>query len=67
MSKIRDGVTIKIRPETREMLRKVGQKGETWDDVFRVLLFVYDRASKVYTDEDWADQVRLDMERQGLA
>lgn len=33
MSKIRDGVTIKIRLETREMLKSIGGKGETYDDI----------------------------------
>ena len=33
MSKICDGVTIKIRLETRERLKDVGKKGETYDDI----------------------------------
>ena len=31
-------VTIRIRPETRELLRKIGRKGETYDDVIRRLI-----------------------------
>lgn len=33
MGKIQDGVLIKIRRETRDKLKKLGVKGETYDDV----------------------------------
>lgn len=38
MSKIRDGVTIMIRLETREKLKNTGKKGETYDDIINRLL-----------------------------
>ena len=34
--------TIQIRPETREMLRAIGGKGETYDEIIRELLSVYE-------------------------
>lgn len=42
MSKVREGVVIKIRLETRERLKDVGTKRETYDDIINRLL---DRAS----------------------
>lgn len=33
VSKICDGVTIKIRRETRERTKGLGKKGETYDDI----------------------------------
>jgi len=34
--------TIQIKPETREMLRAIGGKGETYDEIIRELLGVYE-------------------------
>lgn len=34
--------TIQLQPETREMLRAVGGKGETYDEIIRELLGVYE-------------------------
>ena len=31
-------VSIRVRPETRGLLRKIGRKGETYDDVIRRLI-----------------------------
>lgn len=38
MSKIRDGATIKIHPETRDRLKGLGKKGETYDDIINRLI-----------------------------
>jgi hypothetical protein len=37
-NKIRDGAVIKIHPETRERLKNVGKKGETYDKVINRLI-----------------------------
>lgn len=63
--KIREGATLKIHPTTRDKLKAIGQKGETYDQIINLLLFVYKRASEVYTDEDYPDTIRLDAERAG--
>ncbi|MCD6248173.1 MAG: hypothetical protein J7J17_01815 [Hadesarchaea archaeon] len=34
--------TIQIKSETREMLRAIGGKGETYDEIIRELLSVYE-------------------------
>ena len=34
--------TIKLKPETRDALASVGSKGQTYDDVIRMLLHKYD-------------------------
>lgn len=36
--------TIKLKPETREMLKSVGNKGQTYDDIIRMLLLDYDES-----------------------
>lgn len=33
-----DKATIKISPETRDLLKEIGKKGETYDDVIRRLV-----------------------------
>ena len=38
MSKVRDGVVIKIRLETRDRLKDMGKKGDTYDDIINRLL-----------------------------
>ena len=38
MSKIRDGATIKIRPETRDRLKAAKRGGESYDDLINRLL-----------------------------
>ena len=38
MSKIRDGKTVKLRPETVERLKDIGKKGETYDDIINRLI-----------------------------
>ena len=38
MSKIRDGVVIKVHPETRERLKTAKRGGETYDGLFNRLL-----------------------------
>ncbi|MFH1835826.1 MAG: hypothetical protein ABH851_06530 [Methanobacteriota archaeon] len=38
MGKVRDGVVIKIRLDTRERLKKIGAKGETYDDIINRLI-----------------------------
>ncbi len=42
--------TISIHKETKEMLRKLGSKGRTYDDVIRELI---ERASIKELDERW--------------
>ena len=42
MSKIRDGVVIKILLSTRERLKDIGKKGETYDGIINRLI---DRSS----------------------
>jgi len=42
--------TISLRTETKEMLRKLGDKGQTYDDVIRTLI---ERASIKELDERW--------------
>lgn len=36
--------TIKLKPETRDALASVGSKGQTYDDVIRMLLLHYDES-----------------------
>ena len=38
MPKVRDGTTIKIRFETRDRLKGIGKKGETYDDIINRLI-----------------------------
>ena len=38
MSKIRDGKTVKLRPETVERLKTFGKKGDTYDDIINRLI-----------------------------
>lgn len=35
--------TIKIKPETRDVLASVGSKGDTYDDIIRMLLLEHDK------------------------
>ena len=42
--------TISLRTETREMLRKLGSKGQTYDEVIRDLI---ERASIKELDARW--------------
>jgi len=42
--------TISLRTETREMLRKLGSKGQTYDEVIRELI---ERASVRELDARW--------------
>jgi len=39
---MRKVTTIKLQPETRDVLASVGRKGETYDDIIRMLLQTYD-------------------------
>ena len=34
--------SIKLKPETRDVLASVGSKGDTYDDIIRMLLHNYD-------------------------
>jgi len=36
-----DGVVIKVSPEVRSMLKDLGKKGDTYDDIIRRLIKVY--------------------------
>lgn len=36
--------TIKVKPETRDVLASVGRKGQTYDDIIRMLLQIYDES-----------------------
>ncbi|MEE1227162.1 MAG: hypothetical protein UHM08_08695 [Bacteroidales bacterium] len=36
--------TIKLKSETRDVLASVGSKGQTYDDVIRMLLHNYDES-----------------------
>lgn len=36
--------SIKIKPETRDVLAAVGRKGQTYDDIIRMLLQAYDES-----------------------
>ena len=38
ISKIREGATLKIHPETRDRLKEAGKKGETYDQIINRLL-----------------------------
>lgn len=38
---IRDGIGIKVRPETHEALNKIGQKTDTYDDIIMRLINHY--------------------------
>ena len=49
MSKIREGVTIKVRPETRNRLIVAKRGKETYDDLFNWLL---DHAGERYILEE---------------
>lgn len=42
--------TISLQKETKEMLRKLGSKGQTYDEVIRELI---ERASIKELDERW--------------
>jgi len=42
--------TISLQKETKEMLKKLGAKGQTYDDVIRELI---ERASIKELDERW--------------
>lgn len=57
---------IRISETTRDRLKKLGQKGESYDTVIQILLFVYKQHSEIYTDDDFDDQIRLNMERRAL-
>lgn len=39
---MRKVTTIKLQPETRDALASIGRKGETYDDIIRMLLQTYD-------------------------
>ena len=41
-----DWVTIKVRQETRERLKALGRKGETYDDVIRRLIEMAERGER---------------------
>lgn len=36
--------TIKVEPETRDVLASIGSKGQTYDDIIRMLLLHYDES-----------------------
>ncbi len=36
--------TIKLKPETRDVLASVGSKGQTYDEIIRMLLQNYDES-----------------------
>lgn len=36
--------TIKVKPETRDALASIGHKGQTYDDLIRMLLLEYDES-----------------------
>lgn len=70
MSKIRDGVTIKMHPETRDKLRGAKRGGESYDDLINRLLEVEQAFIKVVPDllfndlipdkiETWSDNPEL--------
>lgn len=44
MTRIRDGVLIKILPETRLKLKALGRKGETYDTILNKLMDKYSQA-----------------------
>ena len=45
-----DATTISLRKDTKEMLRKLGAKGQTYDEVIRSLI---ERASLKELDARW--------------
>lgn len=42
--------TIKLKPATRDALASIGRKGESYDDIIRMLLQTYD--SNITFDND---------------
>lgn len=46
MTRIRDGVTLKILPETRDRLKELGKKGETYDSILSKLMDAYSQNSR---------------------
>ena len=46
MAKRRDVTTIQITKETREMLKSLGRKGETYDEIIRRLIALAEKAEK---------------------
>ena len=46
MTKIRDGVTIKVLPETRDRLKALKRGGESYDSVLSKLMDAYSQNSR---------------------
>lgn len=50
MESMADTTTISLRRETRDLLRELGRKGESYDEIIRRLV---ERASLKELDERW--------------
>lgn len=67
-AEIPGNTTVIVSKKTRDVLKAMGQKGESYDTIIRILLFTWKQHSELMTDpdEEFGDMMRLEMERRAL-